>query len=80
MRKNPHVRICGGPGSATTLVYPTEKFTPIAARLKCDATSSAWTRLRRNDYLQITVQEPWGDTRRRKRCSTSYLSTGCANE
>ena len=24
MRKNPHVRICGGPGSATTLVYPTE--------------------------------------------------------
>ena len=24
-------------------------------RLKCDATSSAWTRLRRNDYLQITV-------------------------
>ena len=23
MRKNPHVRICGGPGSATTLVYPT---------------------------------------------------------
>ena len=24
MRQNPHVRICGGPGSATTLVYPTE--------------------------------------------------------
>ena len=23
MRKNPHVRICGGPGSATTLAYPT---------------------------------------------------------
>ena len=23
MRQNPHVRICGGPGSATTLVYPT---------------------------------------------------------
>ena len=22
-RQNPHVRICGGPGSATTLVYPT---------------------------------------------------------
>ncbi len=59
---------------------PTPRSTPIAARLKCDATSSAWTRLRRNDYLQITVQEPWGDTRRRKRCSTSYLSTGCANE
>ena len=25
MRQNPHVRICGGPGSATTLVYPTAK-------------------------------------------------------
>ena len=24
MRQNPHVRICGGPGSATTLVYPTQ--------------------------------------------------------
>ena len=24
MRQNPHVRICGGPGSATTLVYPTD--------------------------------------------------------
>ena len=23
MRKDPHVRICGGLGSATTLVYPT---------------------------------------------------------
>ena len=23
MRQNPHVRICGGPGSATTLAYPT---------------------------------------------------------
>ena len=23
MRQNPHVRICGGPGTATTLVYPT---------------------------------------------------------
>ena len=25
MRQNPHVRICGGPGSATTLAYPTVK-------------------------------------------------------
>ena len=24
MRPTPHVRICGGPGSATTLVYPTK--------------------------------------------------------
>ncbi len=26
MRQNPHVRICGGPGSATTLVYPTDTY------------------------------------------------------
>ena len=26
MRQNPHVRICGGPGSATTLVYPTSGY------------------------------------------------------
>ena len=26
MRKNPHVRICGGLGSATTLVYPTTRW------------------------------------------------------
>ena len=26
MRQNPHVRICGGPGSATTLVYPTSRL------------------------------------------------------
>ena len=29
MRQNPHVRICGGPGSATTLVYPTVVTVPI---------------------------------------------------
>ena len=31
MRQNPHVRICGGPGSATTLVYPTASACPVAA-------------------------------------------------
>ena len=31
MRQNPHVRICGGPGSATTLAYPTS----WAARFRC---------------------------------------------
>ena len=29
MRQNPHVRICGGPGSATTLVYPTPPMRPV---------------------------------------------------
>ena len=28
MRQNPHVRTCGGPGSATTLVYPTTRRCP----------------------------------------------------
>ena len=31
MRQNPHVRICGGPASATTLVYPTLKWGGVAA-------------------------------------------------
>ena len=30
MRQNPHVRICGGPGSATTLVYPTARTYDLA--------------------------------------------------
>ena len=37
MRQNPHVRICGGPGSATTLVYPT---TPRIVDLKIVLTSA----------------------------------------
>ena len=32
MRQNPHVRICGGPGSATTLVYPTKGYRRIFSR------------------------------------------------
>ena len=34
MRQNPHVRICGGPGSATTLVYPAP---PVPPRLRLAA-------------------------------------------
>ena len=37
MRKNPHVRICGGLGSATTLVYPTS--TPRRSRLELAGSS-----------------------------------------
>ena len=33
MRQNPHVRICGGPGSATTLVYPTADWFGADARM-----------------------------------------------
>ena len=32
MRQNPHVRICGGPGSATTLVYPTSLAADVQRR------------------------------------------------
>ena len=32
MRQNPHVRICGGPGSATTLVYPTPSGRQVRRR------------------------------------------------
>ena len=32
MRQNPHVRICGGPGSATTLVYPTSIRAEVAGQ------------------------------------------------
>ena len=34
MRKNPHVRICGGLGSATTLVYPTAEWGRCKTDLK----------------------------------------------
>ena len=47
MRQNPHVRICGGPGSATTLVYPTLSLSHSrgpAGRLA--ATDAAVTRFR----------------------------------
>ena len=33
MRQNPHVRICGGPGSATTLVYPTASLGLVYASI-----------------------------------------------
>ena len=37
MRQNPHVRICGGPGSATTLVYPTGTQVAVAGVMRCDS-------------------------------------------
>ena len=39
MRQNPHVRICGGPGSATTLVYPTVN------RVCLSLLAASWTRV-----------------------------------
>ena len=36
--------------------------TTTEAPLRYGATSSGWTRQRRSEYRQTTVQEPWGDT------------------
>ena len=36
MRQNPHVRICGGPGSATTLVYPTSRHRPRVEAMRAE--------------------------------------------
>ena len=36
--------------------------TRTEAPRRCDATSSGWTRPRRCEYRQTTVQEPWGGT------------------
>ena len=44
MRKNPHVRICGGLGSATTLVYPTVPPTKTASLSRRGARSGAHDR------------------------------------
>ena len=38
------------------------RSTTIGVQPKCDAISTGWTRPRRSDYLQTTVQEPWGAT------------------
>ena len=41
MRQNPHVRICGGPGSATTLVYPTHLWQLEPALIHASASDSS---------------------------------------
>ena len=45
MRQNPHVRICGGPGSATTLVYPTPYGVDQLAFRQLDNTGRGYGRL-----------------------------------
>ena len=58
MRQNPHVRICGGPGSATTLVYPTAKHGGRGRR--------GWRKLHlgvdQSGVIRVhTLTEPTGD-------------------
>ena len=52
MRQNPHVRICGGPGSATTLVYPTSR---IPQQLPITVEACALS-------VRKRFQQPVGDT------------------
>ena len=68
MRQNPHVRICGGPGSATTLVYPTatsDNDSAVRAAMAVDV-SMDWAVLggpKRGDYALVRGQgahgAPW---------------------
>ncbi len=51
MRQNPHVRICGGPGSATTLVYPTSIYTE----------SLSECRLGHQPFIELRPAPPAGD-------------------
>ena len=47
------------------------RSTTTEARPRCDATSSGWTRRRRSEYRQTTVQEPWGSTVCTLQCLTN---------
>ena len=44
MRQNPHVRICGGPGSATTLVYPTARWARLSYNVSVPVLDDAHAR------------------------------------
>ncbi len=41
---------------------PTTTDTPVDALLAAATILMGWTQQRRSDYLQTTVQEPWGGT------------------
>ena len=65
MRQNPHVRICGGPGSATTLVYPTNlkqdmpgEIRRIAAFLDIPIDERQWEAILEHcsfDYMKVNA-------------------------
>ena len=78
MRKNPHVRICGGLGSATTLVYPTlssrtassgSMAHPLRPRAPRRSTGGLRVAPRRYNRLHGLIPRPVGasDSRKRKR-------------
>ena len=61
MRQNPHVRICGGPGSATTLVYPTTlewAAIHIARPLGLDPTTTPILDARLDDGSRVAICVP----------------------
>ena len=53
-----------------------EKYDYRKAPPRCDATSSGWTRQRRSEYRQTTVQEPWGSTAVGSFVSTKSVADG----
>ena len=59
MRQNPHVRICGGPGSATTLVYPTGNRTAVPVEPPTDpryARRYAVHRFRNERFMALDIR------------------------
>ena len=56
----------GAPSISTRRAYGVQRICRVWERARSsvwyDATSSGWTRQRRSEYRQTTVQEPWGDT------------------
>ena len=56
------------------------RSTTTEARPRCDATSSGWTRRRRSEYRQTTVQEPWGGTRSLRTCRRLQKSERLSSE
>ena len=76
MRQNPHVRICGGPGSATTLVYPTvERMCGTPRQVLC---GHPHRRLRRATALFAHCHARQCSTRDRScRSFLRTFTTGC---
>ena len=79
MRQNPHVRICGGPGSATTLVYPTLAFDEFIEGLRIEhliqtlierGAASGEAARSRQSITVASVRDPFVDPWPCRECST----------
>ena len=77
MRQNPHVRICGGPGSATTLVYPTAGHRQDLPRLedyRTVWTLDDWSLIERSNPNYVVVDGGRHCGRDNGRLHTIFLS------